>query len=158
MLHKIKKYICRPVEIENKWKHAIVSLSVVGFFDTSYLTYSHFKSQILSCFGHTIVNGCQVVTESIYSTVLGVPIALVGLGYYTFIIVAALLSYKRKFNFLLNSILPITALAVLFSLRLTYLQIAVINYICYYCILSAALSVILFGISWKIYKKISLLD
>ena len=158
MLHKIKQFICRPVEVEKKWKHAIVSLSAVGLFDTSYLTYSHFQSQILSCFGHTIVNGCQVVTESIYSTVLGVPIALIGLGYYAFIIIAALLSYKPKFNFLLNSLLPITALAVLFSLRLTYLQISVINYICYYCILSAVLSVMLLGISWKIYKKISLVE
>ncbi len=141
--------------IENKWKHTLVSLSAVGLFDTSYLTYTHFKSQILNCLGFAVVNGCQVVTESIYSTILGVPIALIGLCYYLFVIGVALLSYKHKYNFLLNSLLPLTALSSIFSLRLIYLQVNVIGYICYYCMLSAVISFILFGISYNIYQKIN---
>jgi uncharacterized membrane protein len=155
MLNKIKQFICRPVIIKKKWKHAVLSLAMIGFFDTSYLTYSHYKAQILSCFGHTIVNSCQIVTESIYSTVLGVPVAVIGLCFYIFVLIVALLSLKEKYNFLLNLLLPLTGLAVLFSIRLTYLQIAVINYICYYCILSAAISSALLIVSYLIYKKMN---
>lgn len=155
MLNKIKQFICRPVIIEKKWKQANLSLAIVGIFDTGYLTYAHYKTQILKCFGYTAVNGCHVVTESIYSTILGVPVAVIGLCFYTFVLTVAILSLKNKYNFLLNLLLPITALAMLLSLRFIYLQVAVIGYICYYCMVSAALSIALFTISTIIYKKIN---
>lgn len=155
MLEKIKQFFYRPVIIDNQWKKAILALASIGFIDAGYLTYSHYRVEILRCFGHTVVNGCQVVAESIYSTILGVPVALIGLCFYTFVIVITILSFKEKYNFLLNLLLPITGLAALMSLRFVYLQVAVIGYICYYCMLSAALSVTLFTISAIIYKKIN---
>ncbi len=155
MLEKIKQFIYRPTIIDIKWKKAILALASIGLIDTGYLTYSHYQAQILRCFGHTVVNACQVVTESIYSTILGVPVALIGLCFYIFLITVTILSFKNKYNFLLNLLLPITTLAMLMSLRFVYLQVAVIGYICYYCMLSATLSLTLFVISMVIYKKIN---
>ncbi len=155
MFETIKQLIYRPVIIDSKWKKGILALSSVGLLDTGYLTYSHYEAAILKCFGVTVVNSCQVVTESIYSTILGVPVAVIGLAFYLFIFVTTILSFKSKYNFLLNLFLPLTGLAVLMSLRLVYLQISVIQYICYYCMLSATLSLLLFIISGIIYKKIN---
>lgn len=155
MLNAIKQFIYRQVIIDNKWKKAILALASIGLLDAGYLTYSHYRAEILRCFGVTVVNACQVVTESIYSTILGVPVALIGLCFYLFVFIITLLSFKDKYNFLLNLILPVSALAMLTSLRFVYLQISVIGYICYYCMLSATLSLTLFIISAIIYKKIN---
>lgn len=155
MLNKIKQFICQPVIIESNWKKAIIALASIGILDAGYLTYAHYRAQILRCFGVTVVNSCQVVTESIYSTILGVPVAVIGLCFYLFVLVVAWLSFKNKYNFLLNLILPVTALATLTSLRFVYLQVSVIGYICYYCMVSAALSLTLFIISAIIYKKMN---
>lgn len=155
MLEKIKQFIYRPVIIDSRWKKAILALALIGLLDAGYLTYSHYRVEILRCFGHTVVNGCQVVAESIYSTILGVPVAVIGLFFYLFVFTITIISFKNKYNFLLNLLWPVTALAMLMSLRFVYLQVAVIRYICYYCMLSAALSVALFTISTIIYKKIN---
>ncbi len=155
MLNKIKQFICQPVIIEANWKKAIIALASIGILDAGYLTYAHYRAQILRCFGVTVVNSCQVVTESIYSTMLGVPVAVIGLCFYLFVLGVAWLSFKNKYNFLLNLILPVTALATLTSLRFVYLQVSVIGYICYYCMVSAGLSLTLFIISAIIYKKMN---
>lgn len=155
MLNKIKEFIYRQVIIDAKWKKAILALASIGMLDAGYLTYSHYRAEILRCFGVTVVNACQVVTESLYSTILGVPVAVIGLCFYAFVFTITFLSLRDKYNFLLNLILPVTALATLTSLRFIYLQVAVIGYICYYCMVSAALSITLFIISVIIYKKIN---
>lgn len=159
MLQKIRGYVLKSVNINQTLKIAIIVIGLVGLVDSSYLTYAHYKANPINCFTEVKqVNSCQVVADSIYSTVLGVPISLLGIFFYLTIIAIGLISFKKDFTFILNLLLPFSAFAVLFSLRLTYLQVYVIGYICYYCLISATLSCILLGISWKIYNKINALD
>ncbi len=156
MLQSIRKYLIRHVKVDKSVKIAIIVLGLIGIWDTSYLTYSHFLLHPLACFSNEVVkvNSCQVVTDSIYSTVLGVPLALIGLGYYLTVTTLAALSFKEKYTYLLNLILPIASLSSLFSIRLIYLQVNVIGHLCYYCLLSALVSFILLGISFNLYQKI----
>lgn len=159
MLQKIRGFVLRAVDIKQSFKIAIIIIGLIGLADSSYLTYAHYKAHPINCFTEVKqVNSCQVVADSIYSTVLGVPISLLGMCFYLVIIGIGISSFKKDFTFLLNLLLPFSALAVLFSLRLTYLQVYVIGYICYYCLMSAALSCALLGISWKIYNRINSLD
>lgn len=159
MLQKIRGFVLRTVDIKQSFKIAIIAIGLIGLADSSYLTYAHYKAHPINCFTEVKqVNSCQLVADSIYSTVLGVPISLLGMCFYLVIIGIGISSFKKDFTFLLNLLLPFSALAVLFSLRLTYLQVYVIGYICYYCLISAALSCALLGISWKIYNQINVLD
>lgn len=159
MLQKIRNFFLRSIKIKKIFKIAIIIIGLIGLTDSSYLTYSHYKANPINCFTEVKqVNSCQVVAESAYSTILGVPISLMGMFFYLIVIFIGALSFKNDFTFLLNLLLPFSVIAVLFSLRLTYLQIYVIGYLCYYCILSALLSCILLGISWKIYNQINALE
>lgn len=156
MLHRIRKYFVRHVKIDKSLKITIIMLGLIGIVDSSYLTYSHFLLHPLACFSNEVVkvNSCQVVTDSIYSTVLGVPLALIGMGYYITVTVLGALSFKEKYTYLLNLILPIASLSSLFSIRLIYLQVNVIGHLCYYCLLSALLSFIMLGIAFNLYQTI----
>jgi len=160
MLQKIRGFFLRSVDIKKSFKIALIVIGLIGLSDASYLTYAHYKAHPINCFNQVQeVNSCQVVANSIYSTILGVPISLLGMGFYLVIIsIGALSLWKKDFTFLLNLLLPFSALAVLFSMRLTYLQVNVIGYICYYCLLSALLSVILLGLSWKIYNEVNAIE
>ncbi len=159
MLHKIRRFILRSVDIKKSFKVAIIIIGLIGLMDSSYLTYAHYKAHPINCFTEVKqINSCQLVADSIYSTVLGVPVSLIGMFFYLVVIGIGVISQKNDFTFLLNLLLPFSALAVLFSLRLTYLQVYIIGYICYYCILSAMLACTLLGISWKIYNQINAIE
>ncbi len=57
------------------------ALCVLGLADSAYLTYTHFNPGALVCSTSGLIN-CQAVTTSKWSTVFGVPVAILGLGYY----------------------------------------------------------------------------
>ncbi|PIQ73512.1 hypothetical protein COV58_02090 [Candidatus Roizmanbacteria bacterium CG11_big_fil_rev_8_21_14_0_20_36_8] len=114
-----------------------------GFLDTLYLSYNHFNSSIIIC-SEGIFGNCGEVLNSQYSTVFGFPLAVIGLIYY-FIFgylfwVALTLGgklYKRL-------IFIQTALGLVFSAYLTFLQFFIIKSLCPYCLLSAIISLILY--------------
>ncbi|MBI4232537.1 vitamin K epoxide reductase family protein [Candidatus Peregrinibacteria bacterium] len=139
---------------EQKWiLIGFFILGFIGFIDTSYLTVSHYSGSELSC---TLTEGCGEVTSSEYSSIFGVPLALLGLLYYLTIVVLTKLYWDLKKHAILNMIRLLTLSGFMFSLYLVYLQIYVIEAICQYCMLSAISSTLLFTlslISLK-YKKI----
>jgi len=121
-------------------------LSFLGFLDASYLTAKHFLGTPLNCsiplFG--FFEGCGTVTNSKYAVIFGVPIALLGALYYLFIFVlsAVYLDTKNQKIIFILSFFPIAGF--IFSLGLIYLQIFVINALCFYCVASAIISTLLF--------------
>src|SRR5579872_6247498 len=58
--------------------YVIGILGFLGFLDATYLTILHYKNTIPPCTLH----GCEVVLSSVFATIGGVPIALIGAGYY----------------------------------------------------------------------------
>lgn len=88
-------------------------------------------------------SGCQTVANSSYSHLLGVNIAVFGIGGYVLLLAAALLrgDVARMAGFGL-------ALAGFgYSIFLTYLELFKIEAICQWCVASAILMTVLFGIN-----------
>lgn len=124
----------------------VLALAVLGFVDSSYLAVSHYFSIPLPC---SIVNGCEKVTTSAYSTVFGIPLALFGAAYYLVIIVLAIAVLDAKKERLIRSILLVSGIGFLVSLVLVYLQIFVLGALCMYCLISAIDSTLIFFLSYQ---------
>jgi uncharacterized membrane protein len=87
--------------------------------------------------------GCQTVANSSYSHLLGINVAIFGIVGYVVLLITALLrgDVARMTGFLV-------ALAGFgFSVYLTYLELFVIDAVCQWCVASAVLMTILFGLN-----------
>lgn len=119
----------------------ILGVSIVGFFDAAYLTIQHYTQFTLPC---TITQGCDLVTKSEYSSIMGIPVALLGALYYLAIFLAVYIIIETKKTEYLRFIAIATTFGFLFSAWFVYLQFFVIKAICQYCMLSAFTSTTMF--------------
>ncbi|MBI4253379.1 vitamin K epoxide reductase family protein [Candidatus Uhrbacteria bacterium] len=125
-------------------------LSVLGIADAGYLTYKHTRKQPLIC---PIGNDCSVVTESTWSHIFGVRNEVLGLLYYIGMGCAMLIVlFASSLDGTIVWLLPlVTGIGVLFSLFLVSLQAFVIKKYCFYCLLSAAISFLLFLVALRLF-------
>ncbi len=120
---------------------AFFVVAVIGFSDASYLTIKHFQGTAPKCH---ILEGCDIVTSSKYSKILGIPVALLGSMYY-FLMAALIVFYydsRKKLSLKIAGYLTWTGFIM--SIWFVYLQLFVLNSICVYCMGSAASSTTLF--------------
>jgi uncharacterized membrane protein len=92
--------------------------------------------------------GCETVQLSAYASLLGMPVALLGVVGYLAILVVALAGLQPRFaaaRWPTDLLLALAAAGVAFSAYLTYLEAAVIHAWCRWCIGSAAIIVGIFG-------------
>lgn len=154
-MSKSDQSLNKPSTTPAKWLlYAIAAFAFIGFLDTSYLTVSHFTGTDVSC---TITGGCSEVLSSEYSTIFGIPLALLGLIHYTIILIAALYYLDSHKKLVLKFLSIISIFGFLFSGWLVYLQFFVLESICQYCMVSAINSVFLLILGLKLipnwYKK-----
>lgn len=135
----------------SNWLLAFFSLlSAAGFVDAAYLTVKHFLGSPIPC---SILKGCEQVTNSPYSLIYGVPVALLGALYYLTILVLVVIYLDSKKPSVLKLLACLTPFGFLASLWFVYLQIFVIKAICIYCIGSATSSTILFILGMYYLRK-----
>lgn len=122
------------------WSYLVAALvALVGLGDAIYLTVEHLTGQSLRC---TIVAGCNEVLGSAYAKVGPLPLAAVGAGAYFVVFSLATLAAFR-YRFAIPLLRVIVGLMFLTTLWLLYLQQFVIHHFCQYCLLSAAVTVLL---------------
>jgi uncharacterized membrane protein len=119
---------------------SLAVVGLVGLAVSTYLTVERALGRAPSC---VIGGGCSVVQASRYSELVGVPVAWLGIAGYLGIILAAVLPGPR--GALLG--LFVTTISVGFSGWLTYVELAKIKEVCAWCVVSAILAVIAFGLS-----------
>jgi len=122
---------------------SFMALSLGGIIDTSYLLYQHYKKKPLVC---PMDHDCSVVTESKWSKVFFVRNEILGLSFYLLILISLTLSIILP-NFSSKIYLFIFILSIIgvaFSLFLVYLQIYKIRDYCFYCLISAFLTLLSF--------------
>jgi uncharacterized membrane protein len=116
-------------------RRTLLALAVLGVLISAYLTWTHFAGLTPICTGSG--EGCETVQSSRYASVLGIPVALLGLIAYGGLIFSTAL--WRETGIYLGFL--ISLVGTLFSAYLTYLEIFVIGALCQWCLASAAIMV-----------------
>ena len=122
---------------------ATVALSGLGIFVAGYLVTKRFTGGSLAC---TRWAQCDVVNNSVYSQIHGVPISVIGLAGYLLLLAlafAALWTEGRTQRQILLLSLVLSLVGVGFSAYLTYLEIYVIEALCTWCVASAVIITLL---------------
>jgi uncharacterized membrane protein len=123
-----------------------LGLVVLGILVAGYLSWAYLSNTDVLCSG---VGGCDMVRQSAYSRVLGVPVAVIGLaGYFAILAVFVL----EEIDSSLADSAPIlvfglSLVGTLYSAYLTYLEIFVIFAVCPYCVVSAIVMTLIFAIA-----------
>jgi len=131
----------------------IALIALIGVFVSLYLT--------LYKLGHigTLVCGtgsCELVQLSKWGTFLGLPVAAWGVGYYGAVFVLAMVSTQERFESsrrLTGALALVTGWGVVFTIWLTYLELFVIHAICRWCVGSAVMTVLLFGLAMAEWRE-----
>jgi uncharacterized membrane protein len=132
--------------LDNKLRITSLVLAILGLLDSIYLTWVKFTGKYALC---GPIGNCESVNTSKYSEIFGIPIALLGAGAYLVIILLLLIESRSSFweEFSLVVVFGTSLIGVLYSIYLTYIEIAVLMAICPYCVISAIILVLLLVLS-----------
>lgn len=111
-----------------------VALSLIGLGLSVYLTIGHFEGpRFLECADNGAIN-CQKVTTSAQSYVFGIPVAILGLGYW--VVMSALNSpwaWRSADRRIHLARLVLSVVGIGFVLYLLSAELLIIKAICLYC-------------------------
>ena len=131
----------------DKWLYRISAiLVVIGLLVSIYMTIYKVTSNDALCLGS---GDCSTVNASRYSEVYGIPVATVGIAGYFAILGVHWYERRDKF-FEKNGLMLIFGLALtgfLFTVYLIYVEFAILDAFCPFCLTSQAAMTIIFMIS-----------
>ncbi len=124
---------------ERKLRTAALVLALVGVAISAYIAIAEANEGAPVCVAGG--GGCEQVADSEYSELLGVNVAVIGIGGYLILAAAALVpGDPGRFTGLLASVFGFG-----FSAYLTYLEFFEIEAICQWCVASAVTMTLLLG-------------
>lgn len=128
---------------------SFLALSIGGIITSGYLVWKHSRKQPLVC---PMNHDCSIVTESIWSHLFYVRNEGLGLLFYLGMLVAGLgVTFLSDYAGVLRLLIRIsTTFGVLFSLFLLFIQFKVIKDYCFYCLISAMMTILLLANSFFI--------
>ena len=113
------------------------AVATLGLAIAAYLTIVRYAGGEPVC---AIAHGCSVVQSSRYAALAGVPVALLGLLAYAALLAALALDRREA-----DALVALTGAG--FSGWLTYVEVAILEAVCVWCVASAACMVVLAVIS-----------
>ncbi len=129
----------------------MILFAIAGLAVSAYLMWGYTVPGVsLACGGSS---GCESVKNSPYSSVLGIPLPVVGLlSYLTLLILVVVQGQSFAggttwLPYMALVIFGISLIGVLYSAYLTYLEFFVIYAICRWCITSAVIMAVMFILS-----------
>lgn len=119
----------------------IFIFSLLGFAVSAFLLYEYSLSGPMLC---PTGAGCDIVRNSPYSNFFGIPIPILGIGFY---LMMAALSVVHSHDLPTKLIKKLQFLLVLagvgFGVYLTYLEAFVIGAFCFWCVVSFIISLVI---------------
>lgn len=119
----------------------IFIFSLLGFAVSAFLLYEYSLSGPMFC--PTGV-GCDIVRASPYSNFFGIPIPILGIGFYiTMAALSVVHSHDLPTKLIKKLQLFVAFLGVGFGVYLTYLEAFVIGVFCFWCVVSFIISFVI---------------
>lgn len=136
----------------------IIFLSLLGVLLSGYSLYAHYSPTPSTICNFSETFSCDAVNKSEYAEIVGIPVALVGLGGYVLLAVLALNILRGK-SFQ-KDLFWFSLIGFVFSLYLTYLEAFVIHAWCPVCLLSQITILIIVVLSFIGIKRrsVSIMD
>lgn len=128
---------------------ASLVLAITGLLLSAYLTYVHYEPGALVCG----TGGCEVVQQSKYSEMFGIPIAIFGLIMFAALIAMVVIRELRpEYDDVVSTlILTMLVTALLYWAYLTYIELYVLYAVCQWCVATSIATVLLLvveGFRW----------
>jgi uncharacterized membrane protein len=126
-------------------------LSLVGVCVSAYLLQSYMRHSELLCLNQ----GCEIVRNSVYSSIYGVPVPLYGLIGMAVILIITILQtvqFKKERIYVLAIVSTLGFISVGW---LTYAELFLIHALCMWCVIEAVLMTVIFVISISLSKNIA---
>ena len=121
----------------------MILFALIGIADAFYDSYAIFNGQPLWC--PPPIDGCNIVANSPYARGFGLPLGYFGVVYYLYMLgLAALLAFDPSSRGLRVGALVYAALGLGASIFFMYVQFNFIHAFCIYCMVSGALTLLLF--------------
>ena len=132
--------------MDSKLRTASIVLAVLGLLDSVYLFWVKYTGAYALC---GPIGNCESVNSSQYSEIFGIPIALLGAGAYAVMMVLLLMENRGQVcpEFGPMIVFGMSLIGVLYSIYLTYIEVAILKAICPYCVISAIILVVLLILS-----------
>ncbi len=128
----------------------LVILATIGVADTAFLSYQKFTGIVPTCH---LGSSCTAVLTSQWSSIGPIPLAYLGLVYYSVVLLTVVALFLEKKHLRLSKwitvhtdevLVRVTTLGLLMSLYLVSVMGLVLQAWCFYCLVSAATTTTLF--------------
>ncbi len=119
-----------------------VLAAVIGLLISLYLAATKLAGGVPACLPG---GGCETVALSEYSSIFGIPVALLGTAFSVVVLVTLLAWVRGRDRRLLYAAYALALFGVVFVGYLTYLELFVIRAICQWCVGYAISMVVLFA-------------
>ncbi len=121
----------------------ILIFAFCGLADSAYLAQHELTNTPLLCNIQNL-SGCNIVAQSPYSQLFGVPLAVYGIAFYALVFIVAAFELVVVDQLLRRALQGLALIGLLFSIGATALQVFVIEALCVYCLTSAFLALFTF--------------
>lgn len=128
--------------------YTMLALTLIGVAVALYVGKGSYSGEPLWC---PIIDGCNIVINSPYSRIFGVPMAYFGFIYYVYMFaLAARLAFDPFSTSLRFRAVLYAGVGAASSLYFMYLQLGFIQAVCMYCLISAVTTfLLLFAAVWQ---------
>lgn len=133
--------------------YLIIILAVLGLGDSIYLAVKAATHSSLFCEIGAGLDGCNTVAQSPYSRPFGIPLAYLGVVFYALLLGAALAALWKHHQHFHRALLAVAGIGALFSVAFLYIQLALIEAVCIYCLASAAIAFLSLGLAFWLERR-----
>ena len=140
----------QPVDAEThaRNRHRVITvLALLGIGVAGYLTWIHYSGVAIFCGGS---NTCELVNSSRFAfigplPIVGqIPVAMLGLGAYILMLALSLFPPREDRQWPDQLLFALALIGTLFQLYLTYIELFVLHAICYWCVSSQTIILLIF--------------